>query len=646
MSIFSKKTKPLSRLSMFKTVIKINRARRAFGNGNMGAHFDINKYGSKAHDYAESICKGHVNIPFSRLKPTISFLQEVLCVGEKATYMCDSSSLRAVRILQKCLREKITVKESAQKIAEAELLIKSINDNSINIKPEDLSSKIDFLTSMLSDCFDEAAAKLAIQTLQTELDKRNKQTEQPAQNVDVQEQSVPEQQHVFDTVPTQESVEPTQSNAQTSNIAQKHETDKPQWRELIERSPGFVSDCLFAITYNLRRKKEQKTTTFQPSHGKFRIKYAASFILALTAAGFFGNNSSKSVTGDTMQTASLAPKSGITYTMPYSINQPQPVISVLDAYHNAEHTENHEPRIKPVIAKEQSVKTVKKSVTPNSVNTDASDKFYDSRLNMFSGKAGKESLVNKIQKQMNEGNINIDKSISATQIAYAKCIYNKYGYKIDVLESAVRGEKLTSDQNNELANVVLLIGDRGTGVQKLAHEHRSTQDIHEMCAPKKTQTNAVKSTKQTTQTVNVDTAYANATRNYYDSKLDIIAGRKKDAVLSTIRNQFTNGNIKFVDNTITPERLAYVYFLYCEYGLKNAILESAIKDNRRMEPDEIAELTKIILMAGENGTGVQKIAQERAAARGVELNNHSKFDIATRAQKLKFLATKYNWKHR
>ena len=125
--------------------------------------------------------------------------------------------------------------------------------------------------------------------------------------------------------------------------------------------------------------------------------------------------------------------------------------------------------------------------------------------------------------------------------------------------------------------------------------------------------------------------------NYYNSALDIIGGNKKADVLSKINNQVQSGNIVLSDY-ISAERIAYAYFIYHEYGFNIDILNLAVNGNQKLTDAQMAELNKVIMDAGERGTGVQKQAKQRVEARGGGLSQHSKFKNATKQQQRQHLA--------
>ena len=136
--------------------------------------------------------------------------------------------------------------------------------------------------------------------------------------------------------------------------------------------------------------------------------------------------------------------------------------------------------------------------------------------------------------------------------------------------------------------------------------------------------------------VAIDTAYANALTNYYNSALDIIAGTKKDDVMRKINNQIKSGNVQTADY-VGAERIAYAYFIYREYGFKIDVLELAVNGNQKLTDAQQAELMQVINDAGERGTGVQKQAKQRVESRGGSLSQHSKFKNATKQQQRQHL---------
>ena len=149
---------------------------------------------------------------------------------------------------------------------------------------------------------------------------------------------------------------------------------------------------------------------------------------------------------------------------------------------------------------------------------------------------------------------------------------------------------------------------------------------------------------QKAATVAIDTAYMNALNNYYNSALDIIAGAKKDGVLNKIKNQVNAGNVVLTDS-VSVERLAYAYFIYREYGFNIDLLNLAVNGSQKLTDAQNAELNKIIMDAGERGTGVQKQAKQRVESRGGTLGQHSKFKHATKQQQRQHLVSLGVLKH-
>ena len=134
----------------------------------------------------------------------------------------------------------------------------------------------------------------------------------------------------------------------------------------------------------------------------------------------------------------------------------------------------------------------------------------------------------------------------------------------------------------------------------------------------------------------LDTAYARALKNYYNSALDIIAGNKKSDVLNKIENQVKSGNVALSDS-ITVERIAYAYFIYREYGFNIDVLNLAVNGNQQLTKSQQQELIQVIKDAGERGTGVQKMAKQRVESRGGQLSSHSKFKNASKQQQRQHL---------
>ena len=145
--------------------------------------------------------------------------------------------------------------------------------------------------------------------------------------------------------------------------------------------------------------------------------------------------------------------------------------------------------------------------------------------------------------------------------------------------------------------------------------------------------------KQEAATVTIDTAYAQALVNYYNSALDIIGGAKKDDVLAKLNKQIESGNVKTSDY-VSVERIAYAYFMYREYGLKQNVLELAVNGNQKLTDAEQTELINVVMDAGERGQGVQKQAKQKVEARGGGLSQHSKFENATKQQQRQYLVNR------
>jgi hypothetical protein len=67
------------------------------------------------------------------------------------------------------------------------------------------------------------------------------------------------------------------------------------------------------------------------------------------------------------------------------------------------------------------------------------------------------------------------------------------------------------------------------------------------------------------------------------------------------------------------------------------VLNLAVNGNQKLTDAQMDELNKVIMDAGERGTGVQKQAKQRVEARGGVLSQHSKFKNATKQQQRQHL---------
>ena len=181
------------------------------------------------------------------------------------------------------------------------------------------------------------------------------------------------------------------------------------------------------------------------------------------------------------------------------------------------------------------------------------DKFFGDK---------KSDVLQKIQNRMQ----NVDLGgISAERVAYTYFIYSAYGYNIDVLNNFVNGAELNSDQIKELVNVINAAKPHGTGVRDMAAAHITSREIHEMCAG--------------------------------GGKVN--AAKKTVRAKSGVKTQISNEKITQQDMLRMHKNIidSGKYSLTSEQHQKLSwLLLGEHKDY--LNPDEAAELTKLLLLAG------------------------------------------------
>lgn len=228
--------------------------------------------------------------------------------------------------------------------------------------------------------------------------------------------------------------------------------------------------------------------------------------------------------------------------------------------HGSFAVQQSEPIVKDTVVKHDQ-KVAPKTVVKNNEKSNAMDKFYDSRLDKLGG-AKKDEVLQKIQNRME----NVDLGgVSAKRVAYTYFIYSAYGYNIDVLNNFVNGVELNSNDIKELKNVIDMAKPHGTGVRDMAAAHITSREIHEMCAG--------------------------------GGKVN--AAKKTVRAKSGVKTQISNKKITQQDMLRMHKNIidSGKYSLTSEQHQKLSwLLLGEHKDC--LNPDEAAELTKLLLLAG------------------------------------------------
>ena len=320
---------------------------------------------------------------------------------------------------------------------------------------------------------------------------------------------------------------------------------------VLKKATSVVATCKQKIAEkaeqikNLAHKKqerdEHKTSVLKPLFVR-SMPYAASFLLLVGTTVLFANDSAH------------ADNDGKTKKEVKAIN----ATSVKKDNNTVRATVQDLARARDNFVAQ---KTVENSVVKNNANVKSSDKFYDSRLDKFFGNK-KSDVLQKIQNRMQ--NVDLG-AISAERVAYTMGVYSAYGYNIDVLNNFVNGAELNSDQIKELVNVINAAKPHGTGVRDMAAAHITSRKIHEMCAGGG-KVNVAK------KTVRVKSCVKTQTSNEKITQQDMLRMHKN--IIDSGKYSLTSEQHKDLTDLLLGEH----------------------KDC--LNPDEAAELTKLLLLAG------------------------------------------------
>lgn len=320
---------------------------------------------------------------------------------------------------------------------------------------------------------------------------------------------------------------------------------------VLKKATSVVATCKQKIAEkaeqikNLAHKKqerdEHKTSVLKPLFVR-SMPYAASFLLLVGTTVLFANDSAH------------ADNDGKTKKEVKAIN----ATSVKKDNNTVRATVQDLARARDNFVAQ---KTVENSVVKNNANVKSSDKFYDSRLDKFFGNK-KSDVLQKIQNRMQ--NVDLG-AISAERVAYTMGVYSAYGYNIDVLNNFVNGAELNSDQIKELVNVINAAKPHGTGVRDMAAAHITSREIHEMCAGGG-KVNVAK------KTVRVKSCVKTQTSNEKITQQDMLRMHKN--IIDSGKYSLTSEQHKDLTDLLLGEH----------------------KDC--LNPDEAAELTKLLLLAG------------------------------------------------
>ena len=307
-----------------------------------------------------------------------------------------------------------------------------------------------------------------------------------------------------------------------------------------------------------REKREAKTGVLKPLFTR-AMPYAASVLLLVGTT--FGFSQDSTHAGET-DASNKDNKTKVAQQNTKNNDEKTYMVSEQDLARAQGNfaVQQSEPVVKDTVVKHDQ-KVAPKTVVKNNEKSNAMDKFYDSRLDKLGG-AKKDEVLQKIQNRME----NVDLGgVSAKRVAYTYFIYSAYGYNIDVLNNFVNGAELNSDQIKELVNVINAAKPHGTGVRDMAAAHITSREIHEMCAG--------------------------------GGKVN--AAKKTVRAKSGVKTQISNKKITQQDMLRMHKNIidSGKYSLTSEQHQKLSwLLLGEHKDY--LNPDEAAELTKLLLLAG------------------------------------------------
>lgn len=133
---------------------------------------------------------------------------------------------------------------------------------------------------------------------------------------------------------------------------------------------------------------------------------------------------------------------------------------------------------------------------------------------------------------------------------------------------------------------------------------------------------------------NVSNPVKNDLYNMSAKQMDSLCVKYKSICNDLQKNRNVSHNVVLADRYRSG---AYAYFIYREYGFKIDVLDMAVNSNQKLTQQQQSELVRVIMDAGERGTGVQQMAKQKVEARGGQISHHSKFKNATKQQQRQHL---------
>lgn len=86
----------------------------------------------------------------------------------------------------------------------------------------------------------------------------------------------------------------------------------------------------------------------------------------------------------------------------------------------------------------------------------------------MTSKTKRDMLYKQIESQIAAGNFYLPQNISVEKAAYAKVIYDKYNLKSSLNKAFSANQKLSENEQKNLVNDILAVGDKGVGAKKMA----------------------------------------------------------------------------------------------------------------------------------------------------------------------------------
>ena len=94
--------------------------------------------------------------------------------------------------------------------------------------------------------------------------------------------------------------------------------------------------------------------------------------------------------------------------------------------------------------------------------------YYDSTIELLTSKTKRDMLYKQIESQIAAGNFYLPQNISVEKAAYAKVIYDKYNLESSLNKAFSANQKLSENEQKNLVNDILAVGDKGVGAKKMA----------------------------------------------------------------------------------------------------------------------------------------------------------------------------------